>query len=58
MMRFSEKQWNSATKKDIYGVNFHNFLEMEGDSNHMEIAEELGISVGEVKMLKKKINRA
>jgi DNA-binding CsgD family transcriptional regulator len=30
---------------------------MEGSSNHMEIAQELGISLGEVKALKKKINR-
>ncbi|WP_165769126.1 hypothetical protein [Virgibacillus profundi] len=57
-MRFNEKQWNSANNKDILGVNIHHFMEMEGHSNHMEIAQEFGISIGEVKMLKKKINRA
>ncbi|MFD1038585.1 hypothetical protein ACFQ3N_09290 [Virgibacillus byunsanensis] len=57
-MRMQEKQWNSTGNKDIHGINFHRFMELESHSNHMEIAEELGISLGEVKMLKKKINRA
>ena len=57
-MRYNEKHWYSSMNKDISGINLHRFMEIEGDANHMEIAEELGISIGEVKMLKKKINRA
>lgn len=57
-MRLHEKQWNSMRNMDVQDVNFHRFMELEGHANHMEIAEELGVSLGEVKMLKKKMNRA
>lgn len=57
-MRIQDKHWNANVSNDIYGVNFHQFMAMEDQFNHMEIAEELGISLGEVKMLKKKITRA
>ncbi|MCG3420708.1 hypothetical protein ACTWPF_08580 [Oceanobacillus sp. M65] len=57
-MRYGEKQWTSANNKELFGVNLHRFVEMEGHANHMEIAHEFGISLGEVKMLKKKLNRA
>ncbi|WP_169750775.1 hypothetical protein [Ornithinibacillus contaminans] len=56
-MRYNEKHWNSQQNRDIFGVNLHRFIEMQESSNHMEIAQELGISLGEVKALKKKINR-
>ncbi|MDY0396838.1 hypothetical protein ACFSMW_14960 [Virgibacillus halophilus] len=57
-MRTGEKHWQSSLEKTIFGVNYHRFLELESDANHMEIAQELGISLGEVKMLKKKLDRA
>ncbi|WP_198029997.1 hypothetical protein [Oceanobacillus manasiensis] len=57
-MRYGEKQWTSTNNKEWVGVNLHQFVEMEGHANHMEIAQEFGISLGEVKMLKKKLNRA
>ncbi|GAA0601739.1 hypothetical protein GCM10009001_18200 [Virgibacillus siamensis] len=58
-MRYHEKQWNATMNNhDMFGVNLHHFMELEKDHNHMEIAEEFGISVGEVKMLKKKIVRS
>ncbi|HLR08301.1 MAG TPA: hypothetical protein VK136_03430 [Bacillota bacterium] len=56
-MRFGEKHWQSAVNHDIFRVDFHRFLELEGDLSHMEIAEELGISLGEVNQLRKKVNR-
>ncbi|MGF7014134.1 hypothetical protein [Ornithinibacillus bavariensis] len=56
-MRYHEKHWNATNSRDILGVNLHRFLELEGSAGHMEIAQELGISLGEVKALKKKINR-
>ncbi|GAA0432378.1 MAG: hypothetical protein ACQEWU_08650 [Bacillota bacterium] len=58
MMRSADKQWHSHHQNEVFGVNLHKFMEMEGHANHMEIAQELGISLGEVKMLKKKITRA
>lgn len=56
-MRIQQNQWNAYVNKDIFGVDFHRFLELAESSNHMEIAEELGISIGEVKALKKKVIR-
>ncbi|MEW9675865.1 sigma factor-like helix-turn-helix DNA-binding protein [Lentibacillus sp. L22] len=57
-MRYADKHWNAQQNKDIYGVDLHRFMELENSLNHLEIAQELGISLGEVKMLKKKIIRA
>lgn len=56
-MQIQQNQWHAKVNKDIFGVNFHRFLELEGIANYMEIAEELGISIGEVKALKKKVTR-
>lgn len=57
-MRIQRNEWHVKTNKDIFGVDFHRFLELESDATYLEIAEELGISIGEVKTLKKKMNRA
>ncbi|WP_170150256.1 hypothetical protein [Oceanobacillus halophilus] len=57
-MRMQDKQWNAGNDKDIFGVDIHQFMNMDGHANYMEIAEELGISIGEVKKLKKRINRS
>jgi len=57
-MRYHEKQWNQANNKDVFGVNLHHFMELSETANYMEIAEEFGITIGEVKTLKKKIDRA
>ncbi|WP_177183338.1 hypothetical protein [Lentibacillus persicus] len=56
-MRMNEKQWRSSTDKDIFGVDFHRFAELDDQFNHIEIAEELGVSLSEVNRLKKKIMR-
>ncbi|WP_010531092.1 sigma factor-like helix-turn-helix DNA-binding protein [Lentibacillus jeotgali] len=56
-MRVNDKQWSTNVNKEIFGADFHRFTEMEDEFNHMEIAEQLGISLGEVKRLKKKIIR-
>ncbi|WP_170140732.1 hypothetical protein [Oceanobacillus arenosus] len=56
-MRLQDKHWNSTSSKDIFGVNPDQSMELSDQTNYFEIAEELGISSGEVKRLKKKINR-
>lgn len=56
-MRQSEKLWKANHNKDIFGINFHRFIELEENASHMEIAHELGISLGEVRMLKNQMNR-
>lgn len=57
-MRLQDKHWNATTNKEIFGTDLHRFMEVEDHYNHMEIAVELGVSLGEVKMLKKKMTRA
>ncbi|MFC4022675.1 hypothetical protein ACFOUV_02435 [Oceanobacillus longus] len=57
-MRMNDKQTNVNDQKDIFSTDLHHFVEMEGRGTHLEIASELGISIGEVKMLKKKLNRS
>ncbi|GGH68490.1 hypothetical protein GCM10010978_01510 [Compostibacillus humi] len=57
-MRMQDKHYHTANNKDIFGVNLHQFVEMQDQTNYMEIAEEFGISIGEVKKLKKKLQRS
>ncbi|WP_176330223.1 hypothetical protein [Oceanobacillus rekensis] len=57
-MRMNDKQMNANDQKDILSADLHHFVQLEGQGTHMEIASELGISIGEVKMLKKKLNRS
>ncbi|GAB4073339.1 hypothetical protein GCM10028778_08660 [Barrientosiimonas marina] len=56
-MRFQDKQSRSNVSNDIYGVDFHRFMEIEDSFQHMEISEELGISLGAVQRLRKKVTR-
>ncbi|SDK51957.1 hypothetical protein [Sediminibacillus albus] len=58
-MRYNQKQADmQSVSKSIFGANYHKFMEIEGQLNRMEIAEELGISLMDVKKLKEKLNRA
>ncbi|MBP2077477.1 hypothetical protein [Oceanobacillus polygoni] len=57
-MRMNEKQWNIGNQKDILSADLHRFTELEGRGTNLEIASELGISIEDVKLLKKKLNRA
>lgn len=57
-MRINEKQWQSTINQKIDAVNFHRFMEMDDQNSPMEMAQEFGISLGEVKKLKRKITRA
>jgi len=57
-MRMDRKQSSVGLQKDIFSVDLHHFTELEGEGNHLEIASELGISIGEVKLLKKKLSRS
>jgi len=57
LMRLNHKHKSVTLGKDILNIDFHQFMELEGKSNSMEIAEELGISLRDVHMLRKRINR-
>ncbi|MFS0751339.1 hypothetical protein [Oceanobacillus sp. 1P07AA] len=57
-MRVQKKHWSANQNSDLLSADLHHFMEIEESSNYMEIASELGISIGEVKLLKKKIIRS
>ncbi|HEX6595130.1 MAG TPA: hypothetical protein VF095_11230 [Bacillota bacterium] len=54
-MRKHGKHWQTYINKNTFNIDFHRFIELKETLNHMEIAQELGISLGEVKALKKKM---
>ncbi|MUV39532.1 hypothetical protein JNUCC1_03410 [Lentibacillus sp. JNUCC-1] len=56
-MRHHDKQWQTNRNHDLFGVDFHSFMALESQTNYMEIAQEFGISIGQVKQLKKQITR-
>lgn len=58
-MRYSEK--GSITQNagnQIFGVDFHDFLIKEQNNSMMELASEFGLSIRDVKQLKKKLERS
>ncbi|CAM5564885.1 MULTISPECIES: hypothetical protein [Niallia] len=57
-MRFGEKSSStSEIDSKLLGVDFHDFIQREGNSNAVELASEFGLSLGEVKKLKKQLGK-
>lgn len=57
-MRFSEKGMNiQAMEGRIFGVDFHDFIEKEQHATSFELASEFGLSIGDVRKLKKHLER-
>ncbi|WP_180955157.1 hypothetical protein [Peribacillus deserti] len=58
-MRFSDKGTMSANgSSQIFGVDFHDFIQREESSSMVELASEFGLNMREVKQLKKRIERS
>lgn len=58
-MRASEKGMSiQGGDNQIFGVDFHDFIQKEQNSNMYELASEFGLSLREVKQLKKKLERS
>ena len=58
-MRYSEKGLiTQNVSKQIFGVDFHDFLVKEQNNSMVELASEFGLSVRDVKQLKKKLGRS
>lgn len=58
-MRSSEKGMKiQSTDSHLFGVNFHDFIEKEPNANSFELASEFGISMRDVKKLKKHLERS
>lgn len=52
------KQRNANNYSELMMTDFHHFMKMEKSSTYLEIATELGISIREVKQLKKSLGRS
>ncbi|OIU70688.1 RNA polymerase subunit sigma-70 [Rossellomorea aquimaris] len=58
-MRSSDKNFMSSKgENQLFGLDFHHFVEREKDAVNVELASEFGLSLREVKLLKKKMERS
>lgn len=58
-MREGHKQQGmNQRNKDIFGVNFHDYIEKDPQLTRMEMAQEFGLSLKDVKKIKESLNRA
>jgi hypothetical protein len=58
-MRASEKGLTSSNgENQLFGVNFHSFLEKEKNADSFELASEFGLTLAGVRQLKKKMERS
>lgn len=58
-MRASEKGVNiQSADSRLFGVDFHDFIEKEQNSTSFELASEFGLTMGDVKKLKKHLARS
>ncbi|MDE3839726.1 hypothetical protein C0966_10190 [Bacillus methanolicus] len=58
-MRFSEKGMSASLgENQILGVDFHDFIQKEQNENMFELASEFGLSIRNVRKLKKRLERS
>ncbi|WP_059171247.1 hypothetical protein [Bacillus sp. FJAT-27445] len=58
-MRFSDKGMHAnAAGKGVFGVDFHDFIEKEQQSGTYELASEFGLTIRDVRKLKKRLERS
>ncbi|MDQ0197173.1 hypothetical protein [Neobacillus ginsengisoli] len=58
-MRSSEKGMNiQSIDGRIFGVDFHDFIQKEQNSNTFELASEFGLTINDVRKLKKHLERS
>jgi hypothetical protein len=58
-MRSSDKEMNvQSVEARIFGVDFHDFIQKEQNSNTFELASEFGLSMRDVRKLKKHMERS
>ncbi len=58
-MRSSEKGMNVQSMEDrIFGMDFHDFIQKEQNNNTFELASEFGLTIGDVRKLKKHLERS
>jgi hypothetical protein len=58
-MRYSEKsQHSNQGTNQLFGVDLHDFIQKEQSSTYVELASEFGLSLNDVRKLKKQMNRS
>ncbi|KQU59472.1 RNA polymerase subunit sigma-70 [Rossellomorea marisflavi] len=58
-MRSSDKSFlNMTSEKALFQTDFHHFMEMEKGALNMELASEFGLTLKDVRLLKKKMERS
>ncbi|ALC89829.1 RNA polymerase subunit sigma-70 [Bacillus sp. FJAT-18017] len=58
-MRFSDKGMHAHSgEKGVFGVDFHDFIEKEQNSGTYELASEFGLTIRDVRKLKKRLERS
>lgn len=58
-MRFGEKGMSAQSgENQLFGVDFHDFIQKEQSSNMIELASEFGITLKDVRRVKKKLERS
>ena len=58
-MRSSEKGMNVQSMDGrLFGVDFHDFIQKEQHTNSFELASEFGLTIGDVRKLKKHLERS
>ena len=55
-MRSSEKNGIHQKNKDIFGFHLHDFIEKQTEATAYEMALEFGITLGEVRKLKRQLD--
>ncbi len=56
MLKTNDKSDKKASK-GLYGLDLHDFIQRESSNSMMELANEYGISIGDVMKLKKQLER-
>ncbi|MCM3725250.1 hypothetical protein M3226_05985 [Neobacillus cucumis] len=58
-MRSSDKGMNIQSMDGrLFGADFHDFIQKEGHSNSIELASEFGLTMGDIRKLKKHMGRS
>jgi hypothetical protein len=58
-MRMSSKGFHvNSVDNQLFGVDFHDFIQQEANSTTYELASEFGLTLGDVKKLKKRMERS
>lgn len=59
MMRSSEKGMSiQSIDGRLFGVDFHDFIQSEQHNTTFELASEFGLTIGDVRKLKKHLKRS